>query len=112
MEDKILKLTKLWYEYVGKDHHKDCDCHFYVSRMWSYGLTPYYRIEHYGYVFESKNNKHYKTYEQAERALYYDIRKAFRQELKWAKEVVVSPLDYDKIQVDRAKWLIKHYREE
>lgn len=90
MEDKILKLTKLWK-----------DCHFYIYRAWSYGFNPYYRIEHYGYVYKSTNHRRYKTYEAAEKALYREIQKAFRQELIWAKDVIGDCDLYDKIQHDK-----------
>ena len=32
LEDKIVRLSKIWYEYVGMDHHKDRDCHFRISQ--------------------------------------------------------------------------------
>jgi len=69
MENKLLHLTKFWYEYVGCDHHKDRDCHFYVNQVWSYGQKPVYRIEHYGYMSELENNELYETYEDATDAL-------------------------------------------
>ena len=53
---EITRLTKVWYEYVGMDHHKDCDCHWYISKTWNYGNKPIYVVQHYGYVFEPKNN--------------------------------------------------------
>jgi len=68
MQDKELifkKLTEFWYDYVGCDHHKDRDCHFYVNKVWSYGKEPYYRLEHYGYISEFEDNSEYKSYEEA-----------------------------------------------
>lgn len=112
MENKILRLTQLWYEYVGMDHHKDCDCHWYISKVWSYGGKPYYRIEHYGYIYENTDSNKYKTYEEAERALYRQINKALREELKLAKEIIRLKKDYDAIQIERAVWLIKNHKEE
>lgn len=50
LEEEILHLTNIWYRYVGMDHHKDRDCHFYVEKIWSYGDEPYYRASHPGYV--------------------------------------------------------------
>ncbi len=112
MKDKILKLTKLWYEYVGMDHHKDCDCHWFINKIWSYGGEPYYKIIHDGYIYEAKNYKRYKTYEAAEKALYREIHKAFRLELEWAKEAVAfASAYYDKTQIEKAKWLIENYKE-
>ena len=39
-EEEITKLTELWYEIVGNDHHKDRDCHWYINKVWSYGEKP------------------------------------------------------------------------
>ena len=62
---RLLKLTEFWYDYVGCDHHKDRDCHFYINQVWSYGQEPYYRIEHYGYMSELDDDTRYETYEEA-----------------------------------------------
>ena len=112
MEDKILKLTKLWYEYIGKDHHKDRDCHWWIIKIWSYGEKPYYQIRHDGYIFTAHNNRKYKTCESAEKALYREIEKAFKNELKWSHTVINYEKEYDRMQVDKAKWLIENYKEE
>ncbi len=81
MKDKFLQLTQFWYEYVGCDHHKDRDCHFYVNKVWSYGHEPYYRIEHYGYMTELENNEQYATYDEAFKALH-----------DWLEEEVVTTI--------------------
>ena len=113
MEDKILKLTQLWYEYVGMDHHKDRDCHWYIIKVWSHGDEPYYCIDHSGYIFSAtSSNRHYKTYEAAEKALYWQIEKAFRLELEWAELVVSRTEEYNEIQIRKAGWLIKTYKGE
>jgi hypothetical protein len=49
--NQITELTKQWYIEIGKDHHKDRDCHFYINTVWSYGQKQKYRVEHYGYIF-------------------------------------------------------------
>jgi hypothetical protein len=33
--EEITKLTNEWYFLIGKDHHKDRDCHWYVENKWS-----------------------------------------------------------------------------
>lgn len=50
LEEEITELTTKWYRYVGLDHHKDRDCHWYIQKVWSYGEEPYYYAYHYGYV--------------------------------------------------------------
>lgn len=49
LED-IKKLTEEWYRIIGKDHHKDRDCHWYIETKWSYGQYPRYIVRHYGYI--------------------------------------------------------------
>jgi hypothetical protein len=48
--DDITKLTEEWYFLIGKDHHKDRDCHWYIETTWSYGQPPKYIARHYGYI--------------------------------------------------------------
>jgi len=52
IEESILKLTNEWYFLIGKDHHKDRDCHWYIETKWSYGLLPKYYIRHFGYILD------------------------------------------------------------
>jgi hypothetical protein len=47
---EITILTREWYDLIGPDHHKDRDCHWYIETKWSYGNTPTYIIQHYGYI--------------------------------------------------------------
>jgi len=108
---KIKRLTALWYKYVGMDHHKDKDCKWYIMEAWEYGDYPYYYIEHDGYIYQNKNIKNYDTREAVEKALIAEIRKVFRQGLKWANYVVKHKSEYDAIQVDRATWLIENYKD-
>ena len=67
MENVIKEITKLtdeWYFLIGKDHHKDRDCHWYVETKWSYGYPPKYSVHHWGYIL-SDIEEEYKTYEEA-----------------------------------------------
>jgi len=50
-EDKITKLTGLWYSCLI-DHHKDRDCHWHIDICWSYGEKPKYQVQHYGYLLD------------------------------------------------------------
>ena len=50
--EEITKLTDDWYFLIGKDHHKDRDCHWYIETVWSYGDPPKYIIRHYGYILD------------------------------------------------------------
>jgi hypothetical protein len=50
--DEITKLTDEWYYLIGKDHHKDRDCHWYIETKWSYGHPPKYFVQHFGYILD------------------------------------------------------------
>ena len=48
--EEITKLSDEWYALVGPSHHKDRDCHWYVETKWSYGQSPKYSVQHWGYI--------------------------------------------------------------
>lgn len=50
--EEITILTDEWYHLIGKDHHKDRDCHWYIETKWSYGFPPKYIVCHYGYLID------------------------------------------------------------
>lgn len=57
LEEEFILATQRWYEYVGKDHHKDIDCHWFVDRekIFSYGQPStdhHYRLWHDGYILD------------------------------------------------------------
>jgi hypothetical protein len=62
--NQITELTKKWYIEIGKDHHKDRDCHFYINTVWSYGQKQKYRVEHYGYLYKDVEET-FDTYREA-----------------------------------------------
>ena len=67
MENVIKEITKLtdeWYFLIGKDHHKDKDCHWYVETKWSYGYPPKYTVQHWGYILGDIEEE-YNSYEEA-----------------------------------------------
>jgi hypothetical protein len=50
--EEITKLTDDWYILIGKDHHKNKDCHWYIETKWSYGQPPKYSVQHFGYILD------------------------------------------------------------
>lgn len=67
MNDIIQEITKLseeWYFLIGKDHHKDRDCHWYIETKWSYGYPPKYQVQHFGYVLD-RIEEEFESYENA-----------------------------------------------
>ena len=83
MKDKIKSLTQLtdeWYKLIGKDHHKDRDCHFYINTVWSYGQDPVYRVEHYGYIVDEIEEDFY-SYDEAVIFLEKKLKEIIKQEM-------------------------------
>ena len=83
IEEEIDYLAKLWYRYVGLDHHKDRDCHFYVQKIWSYGDKPYYQCHHYGYIAEDFEGTKCDTLEEAQEELRDFVYFAIHKEYTW-----------------------------
>jgi hypothetical protein len=52
LEQEIIVLTEKWYKYVNLDHHKDRDCHWYITKTYSYGDEAYYEAHHSGYILD------------------------------------------------------------
>ena len=69
MNEEIIRLTNLWYRYVGMDHHKDRDCHFYIECAYSYGDSPKYYAYHNGYRMDDWKTPIRKTFAEAEKDL-------------------------------------------
>jgi hypothetical protein len=82
MKDKIKTITQLtdeWYKLIGKDHHKDRDCHFYINTVWSYGQDPVYRVEHYGYLVD-EIQEDFHSYDEAISFLEKKLKEIIKQE--------------------------------
>jgi hypothetical protein len=109
VENKIIELTKLWYEIVSTDHHKDRDCHWYVNKVWSYGHKPYYRVEHYGYIGKETYDNDFDTYLEAQNFLHDTLIEFIEDEKKWAKEVLETKQDgvWGEDQKERAEEILK-----
>ena len=77
--DDITKLTEEWYRLIGKDHHKDRDCHWYIETVWSYGSSPVYNVRHHGYILDEVGEE-FETYEKALNYLHEFLTKAIEEE--------------------------------
>lgn len=106
MPKEILRLTKFWYKYINLNHHKDRDCYFYITEIWGYGEMPKYRVEHYGYIYNEKIIM-CNTYKQAQKELTKLLKSIIKKEKKWAEEVLKEPNEWDKQQVEQAKYVMK-----
>lgn len=89
--DKITDLTSKWYHYVGLDHHKDRDCHFYVEKKWSYGEPPVYIAYHNGYVAHDWHSAAYPTAAEAEEALAKWLTHTINGRIMNIKENIANP---------------------
>lgn len=65
LEQEIIKLTEKWYRYVNLDHHKDRDCHWYITKTYSYGDEAYYEAHHSGYILDDWTSPRCDTAEMA-----------------------------------------------
>ena len=86
--EDITKLTAVWYELIGGDHHKDRDCHWYVETKWSYGNTPRYQVQHLGYILDTIERV-YDTYEEA----LHGLKETLESSIEYVKETAVDDID-------------------
>lgn len=81
-ENKLKRIEKLsddWYKLIGGDHHKDKDCHFYVMTSFSYGQSPKYSIQHYGYMGDDFDEE-YGNYSECLQALEENLKVMIHEE--------------------------------
>lgn len=90
IEEEITYLSSIWYNYVGLDHHKDRDCHFYIQKIWSYGEKPYYLAQHYGYVVKDFEGTKCETLEESQEELRDFLYLSIHNEYKWLREAIAK----------------------
>lgn len=105
LREEIKKLTDIWYQIVGLDHHKDRDCHWYINEKWSYGDYPTYEVCHYGYIY-SEVSITTNSYEEAQVALIGVLKRAIKGEADWARKALKSTEDYDSIGAENAEIIV------
>ena len=109
IEERILKYTQFWYEYVNMENPKDAYCHFTIQKKWSYGNAPKYSFQHSGYVGEHvEHPKVRATYSEALR----DMERWFEREVKGAKKWAYGDDELDDWDIDaraKAREIIERY---
>lgn len=85
LTEEITKLTDNWYCLIGKDHHKDRDCHWYIETKWSYGFPPKYTVQHWGYILGDIENE-FDSYDEALLGLKNILVEKIEEEKKCQKE--------------------------
>lgn len=88
LKQEITKLTDEWYFLIGKNHHKDRDCHWYIETKWSYGYPPKYTVQHWGYILDEIEEE-FDSYEKALERLKKLLIEKIQEEKKYQEE------DYD-----------------
>jgi hypothetical protein len=83
--EEITTLTNEWYHLMGKDHHKDRDCHWYIETKWSYGYPPKYSVQHWGYILNDIVME-CDSYEEALVVLRDTLKEKIEEEKKSQKE--------------------------
>jgi hypothetical protein len=83
--EEITKLTEEWYHLIGKDHHKNRDCHWYIETKWSYGYPPKYSVQHLGYILDDIVIE-CSSYEEALTFLRDTLKEKIEEEKKSQKE--------------------------
>jgi hypothetical protein len=86
LEEEIVELTDRWYRYVGMDHHKDRDCHWYITKTYSYGQEPYWVASHHGYRSETWYSPKCGTEELAETILRDKLKALVQEALEHLRE--------------------------
>jgi len=97
LEQEIIKLTEKWYRYVNLDHHKDRDCHWYITKTYSYGDEAYYEAHHSGYILDHWTSPRCGTEEMASTLL--------RDKLKHEIHGAIMHLKYALKEPDTLEWL-------
>ena len=98
-QEEITELTTKWMKYVSLDHHKDRDCHWYITQTYSYGEEPYYEAHHSGYLLDHWTSPRCGTEEMASALL--------RDKLKRELHAAVIHLKDALAEQDALDWLGK-----
>lgn len=85
MEKNVHRLTEIWYSLIGWNHHKDRDCHFYITvDFCAYRQKPVWSVNHYGYHQEFDQDC--ATYTEALAVLRLNLKEIIAKEIDWHRE--------------------------
>lgn len=87
LEEEITVLTQKWYKYVNLDHHKDRDCHWYITKTYSYGDEAYYEAHHSGYILDHWTSPRCGTSEMAATLLRDKLRNEINGAIMYLKNI-------------------------
>jgi hypothetical protein len=82
MEKNVHRLTEIWYSLISWNHHKDRDCHFYITvDFCAHRQGPVWSANHYGYLKEFDQDC--ATYTEALAVLRLNLKEIIAEEIKW-----------------------------
>jgi hypothetical protein len=87
LDEEITVLTQKWYKYVNLDHHKDRDCHWYITKTYSYGDEAYYEAHHSGYILDHWTSPRCGTEEMASTLLRDKLRNEINGAIMYLKNI-------------------------
>ena len=106
LTEKIIILSRHWYDLVSKNHHKDRDCHWYIETDYQYGDKPIYTAWHRGYQADDLPSKMgHLHYYLAQQDLLGLIVTAFYNQEAWVNDVLTAgESEWDVDQIEFAKY--------
>jgi hypothetical protein len=108
LEEQIINLTNKWCNYVSLDHHKDRDCHWYITKAYSYGEPAKYTAQHHGYIADRWTSQTVDNEEDAMLLLLNEITKAINDAIYMAKK----DLEYAKSNPEDIFYTVEHYEKQ
>ena len=112
LEEEITILTNKWYKYVNLDHHKDRDCHWYVTKVYSYGEEAYYEASHNGYILDHWISPRCGSEEMASTLLRDKLKREMNEAITHLQDVILDEdaLDWFGKSKEDVEELIKELR--
>lgn len=92
---EILRLSQAWYKYVGYDHHKDRDCHWYIEADFAYGGKPEFYVYHNGYIHDYIRKGPFKDWTTANEKLLKLIKYVILSEQCRIRECLEEPEEWE-----------------
>lgn len=88
LEEEIMDLSGKWCKYVGMDHCKDRDFHWYITKDYAYGESPKYTASHYGYRADDWTSQRVDSEEDAMMLLADKLRRTVNGQIKEIKKQI------------------------
>lgn len=88
LEAEIIDLSGRWCKYVGLDHCKSRDFHWYITKVYSYGESPKYYAFHNGYRADDWTSQTVDSEEDAMMLLADKLRRTVNGQIKTLKKEI------------------------